>query len=199
VRADGEASVLKYLSSAPTFENVLLDVVVVVPPRSWNDVPNSERANSNWKRTISNHQVHVYIVHVSISSFFAMSRFIDFESTEDNDLLSEDEINVDVEVKVADEPIIQPVVTVATTLLSTKVNAMLQNAFINGMFFKETTRFSLGLTSHDSGTSKIFPVVFTTEEDPTKRNSFACLLRATTVRGKRVEQTDRTREAQPHT
>ena len=128
-----------------------------------------------------------------------MSRFIDFESTEDNDLLSEDEINVDVEVKVADEPIIQPVVTVATTLLSTKVNAMLQNAFINGMFFKDTTRFSLGLTSDDAGTSKIFPVVFTTEEDSTRRNSFACLLRATTVRGKRVEQTDRTREALPHT
>ena len=117
-----------------------------------------------------------------------MSRFIDFESTEDNDLLSEDEINVDVEVKDADEPIIQPVVTGATTLLSTKVNAMLQNAFINGMFFKDTTKFSLGLTSHDAGTSKIFPVVFTTEEDPTRRNSFACLLRATTVRGKLVEQ-----------
>jgi hypothetical protein len=61
-----------------------------------------------------------------------MSGFINFEATEDNDPPSENEFNVDVEVKVADDPIIQPVVTVATTLLSTKVNAMPQNAFVNG-------------------------------------------------------------------
>jgi len=129
-----------------------------------------------------------------------MSAFIEFESVEDNEPPSEDDIeDVAVEVKVEDEPIIQPVVTVATTLLSTKVNAMLQNAFVNSMFFNATTKFSLGLTSLDAGTSRLIPVFFTTEEDPTKRNTFVVMLRATDVNGKHAKQTDRRREALPHT